>query len=256
MSAVYNPKTLAKTLSTILYHSPGEYGLFWDSDGTMPWKELYWALQEDPSLRFVRESHLKEITYLDIEFPAVLDGKLCRLKEGFPPPHYAPAPDPPRRLFHGCPRRRLPIVRDHGLRPTSRPFLRLFGEREMALRLARRRDADCLIVEVRTETASAEGVAVLAAGGPLYLSSAIPPSSLVLPLVREQDVSRTTDGKKEKSTPKATRPASPGSFLVSPAHLQETVLPGRDGGSKTGKKRQRGPEWKRESRKERGKRDI
>jgi putative RNA 2'-phosphotransferase len=255
MSAVYSPKTLAKTLAYILTHSPGEHGLFWDPDGTMPWKELYWVLQEDPALRFVRESHLREMAYLDIEFPAVADGKSCRLREGIPPPDYSVSESPPRRLYCGCPRRRLPVVRDDGLRPTNRPFLRLLSDREMALRMARRRDPDGVVVEVLTERAVQAGIVFLVAGGPLYLSSAIPASCLVLPLIREESVSKAADRKRDKSPKKVSDPATPGSFLMSPAHL-DAALPGHDAAGKRDKKGKRGRDWKRESRKERSKREI
>lgn len=258
MSAVYSPKTLAKTLATMAYHSPGEYGLFWDADGTMPWKELYWALQEDASLRFVRESHLKEIAYLGIDFPALLEGKVLRLKPGLPPPRYSTAENPPRRLYYGCPMRRLPVVRDEGLRPTGRTLLPLFAEKEMALRVARRRDPDPVMIEVRTEKAVEDSVAILAAGGPLYLTSGLPASALVLPLIREPAASKSNEGKKEKGVRKTPSADSPGSFLVTPAHLQ-TAVPGhatKQTGAGERKKRHRGAEWKRESRKERSKRDV
>jgi putative RNA 2'-phosphotransferase len=258
MSAIYSPKTLAKTLVYILCHSPGEHGLFWDPDGTMPWKELYWVLQEDPSLRFVRESHLKEMAYLGIEFPVVMDGKRCHLKEGFTSLEYAVAENPPRRLYCGCPRRRLPMVRDDGLRPTSRPLLPLFSDREMALRMARRRDPDGIVIEVQTEKAVQERITFLSAGGPLYLSSAIPASCLVLPLIREEGVSRAAVNKREKTATKPTGHATPGSFLMTPGHLQAAVpgMPGRHATGKESKKGARGPGWKRDSRKERNKRDM
>jgi putative RNA 2'-phosphotransferase len=259
MSAVYSPKTLAKTLAYILYHSPGEHGLFWDPDGTMPWKEFYWVLQEDPSLRFVRESHLKEIAGLGIDFPAIADGRSCRLKEGHAQPHYPVAEHPPRRLYCGCPKRRLPIVRDDGLRPTSRPFLPLLSDRDMALRMARRRDPEGVVIEVQTEKAVQEGITFLAAGGPLYLSLGIPSSCLLLPLIREEGISRAPDNSKRKKT--ATKPtghATPGSFLMTPGHLQDALpgLPGHAAAGKPSKKGARGPGWKRDSRKERNKRDI
>ncbi len=69
MAGRVNPRTLARTLSTIAVHCPWEHGLFWDPDGSMPWKEFYWALQEDHSLRFVRESHIRELAYLGLEVP-------------------------------------------------------------------------------------------------------------------------------------------------------------------------------------------
>ena len=261
MCAIYNPKTIAKTLSYILCHSPGEHGLFWDADGSMPWKELYWVLQEDPSLRFIRESHIREIEYLGIEFPIHLDGKRCRLKEGFVLPPYAEAENLPRRLFYGCSRRRFSQVKEDGLRPTSRTMLPLLADREMALRIARRRDPDGIVIEVQTDQAALEGTRFLAAGGPLFLVQEISPACLIMPLVREEDSTKSGERRKDKPIRKASGPGvgTPGSFFVTEAHFQEgsAVSQGRgDPAAKPGQRGKRGPDWKRESRKERGKRDV
>lgn len=260
MCAVYNPKTLAKTLSTILYLSPGEHGLFWDGDGSMPWKEVYWVFQGDPSLRFVRESHLKEIAYLGIEFPVYLDGKLCRLKDGIVPPQYTVAEDLPRRLYFGCPRRRLSRIRDDGLHPTTRSLVPLLADRNMAVAMGQRRDPDAIVIEVLCEKAAQEGVRFLIAGGPLYLVPAVPPSCLVLPLIRAEDTTKSAERKKEKPSrkPSDAVSAAPGSFFVTETHFHQTApgLPGREAGGKPQRKGKRGADWKRDSRKERGKREV
>ena len=78
----HQPKTLARTLAYIAVHSPHEFGLYWDADGSMPWKEFYWALQEDDSLRFVRESSVRELQLLGIELPFSLEGNRLRLSSG------------------------------------------------------------------------------------------------------------------------------------------------------------------------------
>ncbi|MHC1742740.1 MAG: hypothetical protein AB9873_06875 [Syntrophobacteraceae bacterium] len=260
MCAVYSPKTLARTLTYILCHSPGEYGLFWDPDGSMPWKEVYWVLQEDPSLRFVRETHFKEIAYLGIELPVYLDGRVCRLKAGAARPEYAVAENVPRRLFFGCPRRRFSQVQEDGLLPTSRTLLPLLADREMALRMGRRRDPDAFVVEVRTELAAREGTSFLAAGGPLYLVQSVSHECLLLPVIREEDSSRKAEKKRNKPAKKASGhgATTPGSFLMTEAHFQGSSAgsPGRDAAGKSLKHGKRGPGWKRDSRKERSKRDV
>src|SRR5208337_4911171 len=97
----HQPKTLAKILDYIARRSPGEHGLFWDPDGGMPWKEFYWVLQEDPSLRFVRESTIRELALLGIELPFALDGKLLRLRPEVACPRYPSASEVPERLYFG-----------------------------------------------------------------------------------------------------------------------------------------------------------
>ncbi len=119
----HQPKTLAKTLDYIARRSPGEYGLFWDPGGTMPWKEFYWALQEDLSLRFVRESTIRELTLLGIELPFALDGTLLRLRPEFALPAYPPASDVPERLYFGLKPKNLVHTQKIGLRSTRRRFV-------------------------------------------------------------------------------------------------------------------------------------
>ena len=257
MAATYNSKTLAKTLAYLLLHAPGEHGLFWDEDGSMPWKELYWAMQEDPSLRFVRESHLREICYLGIDFPASLDGNVLRLNPGVPPADYPVVPDPPPRLFHGCRRRSIAAVREHGLHAAARRFLAVSTDRDLALRMARRREAEPILIEILAESAARDGIVFRAAGASLYLVENVPLRHIRFPLMSEERFQElAARPKKQKGPDKAPAPRTPGSFLVEMEHLHG-AFGGPPGG--TGKSKgagRRGTEWKRASRDERNKRKV
>lgn len=248
----YMPKTLAKTLSYILYHSPGEYGLFWNADGTMPWKEFYWALQEDPSLRFVRQNHLQELDYLQIELPAKLEGNSLLLNEGFPLPDYPLAEHLPDRLFYACPRKQLGAAMKRGLLPTSRPYLPITADKELAFRLGKRRDAQPVLVEIDAQKACTDGIAFRAAGSGLYLVESLTIDYLWFPPVREERLIRFTGKKKEKAGTRSEDISSPGSFIANVDHFRAAV--GSTEGSPSGEKRKgragrKGPEWKREARK-------
>lgn len=257
MAAAYNPRTLAKTLAYILCHAPGEHGLFWDEDGSMPWKEFYWALQEDPTLRFVRESHLREIAYLGIDFPADLDGHVVRLKPGVPPPEYPVASELPARLFHGCRPKSLAAIRQHGLRAAARPLLAVSSDPDLAMRLARRRETEPILIEILTQSAVREGIVFRAAGGGLYLVRNIPADHLRFPLMSEERFQELAGRpKKPKASEKKQAPASPGSFLVEMEHLRDAFGGPPDGGGKPASKGRRGAQWKRAARKERGKRNV
>jgi len=258
--AHYLPKTLAKTLSSIAYHAPGEYGLFWDQDGTMPWKELYWALQEDHELRFVRQSHLRELTLLELEMPFELDGNLLRIRKGRSVPDYPTSEQPPARLFYACPRKRYEFVQQNGLAASGRRFLALASNPNLALRIGNRRDPGPLMLEVNSRLAASEGVSFRVAGPELFLVESIALKHLQFPRLREDDLLQLTARKKEQPTAKtlAEMPA-PGSFMVNPEHFQQAVT-GKPGIGVTGKagKGRRGPGWKREARKgrDRHKRSI
>ena len=258
MTAQYMPKTLAKTLTYLLTVAPGEHGLFWSPDGTMPWKELYWTLQEDESLRYVREMHLKEIAYLGIELPVVLDGSLLRLKEGIPVPVYPPVQAPPERLYHACRRKQYLTASRNGFVPAGRPFIPLSSDKGLALRLGSRRDPEPLLVEIFAARAASEGIAFLQAGPTLFLAEALPVQYLLFPPVREDFLAKAAARSKARSEARRERVQSsptPGSFFMDVGHFQESA-PGGGLQGKDGKKGRRGAEWKRAARKERNKRNV
>ncbi len=256
-AALHHPRTLAKTLVYLLLHAPGEHGLFWDEDGTMPWKELYWAMQEDPTLRFVRESHFREIAYLGIDFPVTLEGRLLRLKPGVPPPDYPIVDPPPPRLFHGCRGRSLAAVRQHGLHPAGRRFLAVSADKDLALRMAGRREAEPILLEILADSAAHDGIAFRAAGANLYLVETVPPGHLRFPLMSEERIKELTlRPKKQKEQVQTGISRTPGSFTVQMEHLHETFGAAPDGSGKNKIKGRRGAEWKRASRKERNKRSV
>ncbi len=258
MAAHYMPKTLAKTLQYIAFHAPGEYGLFWDPDGAMPWKELYWALQEDASLRFVREAHLRELAYLGLDLPFALEGSKLHLKGDSPQPSY-PVVDPPERLYHAFPLKRYPAVSRKGLSPSgNRAYLPLFTDREMALRVGKRRDNAPLVAEVHAKKAALEGALFRMADSGLYLAESISAAYLALPTVREDELAEVADRKKDKQPAAATAPATPGSFFVDPSHFYDASGKGpHHGQSKGGKKGKKGgSDWKRDSREVRRKREV
>jgi len=256
----YMPRTLAKTIYYIVYHSAGEYGLFWDIAGTMPWKELYWALHEDPSLRFVRQSHIHELNHLQVGLPITLEGNLLRLRDGFPLPDYHVCEHPPDKLFYACPRKQFGAVLKHGLAPLGRDFLPVAADQELALRIGRRRDPKPLLVKILTDKAGAAGILFRTAGPELYLVESLATEYLQLPPTGEEESRKLLTRNVEKSPAKREGMPEPGSFLVNVDHFQEAMgvakRPlGEGKKARTGKK---GPAWKREARKgdDRRKRNV
>lgn len=259
MATTFQPKTLAKTLLYIACHEPGEHGLFWNADGAMPWKEFYWALQEDPSLRFIREGHIRELGYLLSDFPLELREGWLRLKGETPVPDYPAVSEVPARLFAAIRRQRHPVVSERGLTATSRPFIPLARDRELALRLGKRRDSDPVVVDILASEAAAAGVIFRKVSDQLYLAEFVPASFLILPPLRQHALSELAARKeaKSKKTAPTPLPGMAGSFLMDAARFQEASQPGKDAkGARKGKKGGKEVEWKRQSRKERGKRDA
>ncbi|MHC1727131.1 MAG: hypothetical protein AB9866_14185 [Syntrophobacteraceae bacterium] len=248
----HQPKTLAKTLDYIGFRSPGEYGLFWDPDGTMPWKEFYWALQEDPSLRFVKQSNLRELELLGLDMPFTLDGNLLRLSPGILPPRYPVAAEVPERLFLGIRARTLVVAQEFGLKPSSRSLLPLCSSRELALQMARRREPEPVLLEIYACRAIEEGLTFLAAGPQLFLAESIAAELVLFPKLRRELAERLVQsGPKAKEKPVA--PSTPGSYIVQPHHIGGPVPAGA--AAKKSGKGDKG-EWKKGARKERHKREV
>jgi putative RNA 2'-phosphotransferase len=250
------PKTLAKTLSYIGYLAAGEFGLFWDEDGTMPWKAFYWALQQDAELRFVREATMRELEYLGHSLPFLLDGKRLRIRSGVALPQYPPV-TPPKRLYLGCTQRSLAYMQESGLAAVQRKHIPLAADRIFAETIAKRRDPEPIIIEVLAERASQEGIVFLSGGSELYLVTVLPPQYLIFPVLPQEKLSQSGKGSTKGSGKRAAESsATPGSFLVRPGHLQEAGQQKEGTSGKGSAKGAKKDDWKREARKVRGKRTV
>ena len=249
----HQPKTLAKVLDYIARRSPGEYGLFWDPDGAMPWKEFYWALQEDPSLRFVRESTIRELALLGIELPFVLDGNLLRLRPEVAGPCYPPASDVPERLYFGIKTQKFGSCPNNWFKSSGRRFIAVCAERELALRIARTTGAVAGFDRNTCSRGFRERHSFLVAGPHLYLVQSVPVEFILFPKFR-QDFAERLAGRAGKPADKPSPPPAPGSFIVEPHHFEAQYrgkIPGK--GVKNDDSAQG---WKKARRKERHKRDI
>jgi putative RNA 2'-phosphotransferase len=249
----HQPKTLARILDYIARHAPGEHGLFWDPDGVMPWKEFYWALQEDPSLRFVREATIRELTLIGMDLSFVLDGNLLRLVGEVTKPVYPLASEVPERLYYGLRPNNLVFVQNNGLRSSARRYVALCSERDLALRIARRRERAPILIDILARGAFEKGLPFLVAGPHLYLAESVPVEFMLFPKM-SRDLAERLAGSVAKQEAKPSPTATPGSFTVEAHHIQgygpSPVSAGK--GAKRGSK----GGWKKEGRKERHKRNI
>ncbi len=252
----YHPNTLAKTINYIGYHAPGDHGLFWDDNGTMPWKEFYWALQQEPGLGFVRASTLRELQHLGYTLPFILDGQVLRLNEGFTNAPY-PLVMPPSRLYYACLRRSYQHVRQFGLVSTQRRYLPLASQRELAASIARRRDPQPIPIEIQAVKAHEDRIRFRQAGEYLYLVEALPQEYLIFPPLSTK--ARGQTGKveqKDRGHQAAASLAASGSFQLSVEHLRgdrpgDQLTTGK-GTSKLAKS----GDWKRDARGLRHKRKV
>ena len=208
---------LSRFMLYMLGHRPDEFGLVPDKDGWLTFKEILWALHEEPGWEYVREVHLREV--LAGEERSLFEWEEERVRTvqrrwRLNPPE--PAPEVPKILFIGVRRRAHPHVMEKGLLSTG--FLVLSPDRGMALRVAGRRDPKPVILEITTALARNEGVAFHAFGN-LFLASRIPPSCIAGPPLSEEDrLAREKPdlGRARKEKPLPVVDFTPGSFVLEP----------------------------------------
>jgi putative RNA 2'-phosphotransferase len=249
-------RILAKTISYIGYHSPGEYGLFWDDDGTMPWKEFHWALQREPDLGFVRASTLHELQQLGFSLPFVLDGRLLRLRDGVTHTPY-PLVITPSRLYYSCLRKNLQHAREFGLVSHQRRYVALASQPALAVSIARRRDPQPILIEIQAAKAQHDGIAFRLAGEYLYLVEALPPQYLVFPLISTKTRGQVSKGnQKDRRSQVPTAAAYGGSFQLGIEHLRGNNAAEDPLTTKGSGKPSKSRDWKRDARRLRDKRKV
>lgn len=239
-------ESLARFLTYILGHRPDEFGLVLDDEGWLPIKSLLQVLTEEKGWGFVRRSHLKEAVFLLSPPRFEMTDNLIR---SLPPGTAAlGAPEsewPPARLYRAITRKSHPVVFDQGLRPPTGGQLVLAIQKEMALRIGRRRDPQPLLVTVQAQDAAAQGIQFFRYGEELYLTEAIPPAHLQIPPLPRERLEKPGP---RPSTPEKPRPIplTSGSIIL---NIQGQPVTGRKE-----KGRKKGPEWKKQARAERRRR--
>jgi putative RNA 2'-phosphotransferase len=211
----YQLKELGKIVEYILLHRPDEFGLFLDDDGSLPIKELMWALHEEEGWKYVRRGHLKELAYSHREPAFTLEQNCIKPKQ--PRKQISSAAVPPRLLFYAAKRKAYPVILKHGLRPGGRPYVPLATTEEIALRIGRRRDPKPILLTIHAAQAHDEGHAFSPCGELLYLVKTLPPPFLSGPPLRESPKPTKVSRPKDPEPDKADIPEMVGSFLLDPA---------------------------------------
>jgi len=208
-------KELGKLIEYIVFYRPDEFGLFLDDDGSLPIKELMWALHEEDGWKHIRLGHLKELAYSRFE-PAFELGEKC-IKPKQPREQIRSTDVPPRLLFYAARRKAHPVILRHGLRPAGRPYVPLATTEEIALRIGRRRDPKPILLTIHAAQAHDKGHVFSLSGEFLYLVTTLPPSFLSGPPLRQPAKPTKVSPPKGSKPHKIDIPEMTGSFLLDPA---------------------------------------
>ncbi|MEW5723453.1 MAG: RNA 2'-phosphotransferase [Thermodesulfobacteriota bacterium] len=237
-------ESLARFLLYVLGHRPDEFGLVADEEGFVPLKELLQALGEEEGWRYVREGHLLDLLREPDRSRLEVREKLIRAAPGAGKLERGPFRPavPPKVLYHAARRKAYPAILERGLVPAGeRPFVPLFVDREMALRVGRRRDPEPVLLTVLAARASERGIVFHRPLELIYLVGSLTPDLFTGPPLPPE---RVAVDKKKEAPP---LPPTPGSFFLDPDRIRDPgTMPFRG-------KKKRGdlPDWKRAARRDR-----
>jgi len=201
---------LSRFLIYVLAHRPDEFGLVPDPAGFVPLKELLQAIHEEPGWGYVREGHIREVLMgRDGALFVREEDRLRTLEKRWRLDLEAPSENLPKILFIAVRRKAHVHVMQKGL--FSDKSLVLSPERDMALRIGRRRDQKPILLEVMTGPAQRQGVSFHAFGD-LYLAREIPAECISGPPPPEE-TQEPRPPKKEKPIPQPSI-LSGGTFVL------------------------------------------
>jgi len=227
---------LSRFLIYILAHRPDEVGLVPDHAGFIATKELLRAIHEEPGWGYVRESHIREVLIgKDRALFAWEEDRIRAAEKRWHLDLQTPSEKTPKILFVAVRRKAHAHVMEKGL--FSERVLVLSPDRDMALRIGRRRDQKPILLEVLTEPAQQRGVAFHAFGD-LFLAKEIPAEFISGPPVPEE-LREPQPPKKEKTVPPPSLPSG-GTFVLD-VHRDPDLSRRRTGRKPRG--------WKEDSRK-------
>ncbi len=230
---------LSRFMIYLLGHRPDEFGLVPDREGFVSYKELLQAMHEEEGWRHVTRSHINEVLlgenrYLfhaedtkirarEKRWQIDLDSPLCLL---------------PNILFTPVRKKAHKVAMERGLKSSGSRYLILSSNKNMAMKIGKRRDQNPVMLEVRAQAAASEGAQFFAFGS-LFLGREILPGFIAGPPVPKERKKEKKDIKPEKEGGRKVD-FTPGTFT-----LDTTRDPDRSRGSRAKKPRS----WKEEARK-------
>lgn len=200
---------LSRLMGYILGNRPHEFGLVPDKEGYIPIKEFRKAINEEPHMAYVRESHLREALLHDRDGIFEIDGKRIRsTRRTFClVDKQEDLTCPPKILFTGVKRKAYPHILKTGLLPRANEYVVMTTDKDLAIRIARRLDQKPIILEIRAGRAIEHGISFSPFGDSLYLADRVPVQFISGPPLQKEL------GLKEQALEKETETA-PGSFIL------------------------------------------
>lgn len=178
---------LSKLMSYALRHDPGSLNLQLDENGWVALDDPGQAIAAQPNWSWVGPEHILEVIDRSDKPRFETRGPLIRARYGHSRaarPAY-PQVTPPAILYHGTPRRNLPVIRRSGLKAMSRQYVHLSPTPKLARQVGRRRDPHPALLRIRAAEAHVAGLVFGTPSGrsqdEIYLVEAVPPEFIDFP---------------------------------------------------------------------------
>ncbi len=202
-------RQLSKLLTYVLGRKPDEFGLVLDDEGFISIRNLIKAVSEEKDWAFVRMSHIQEILLQEPDPGFEISGNRIRSVDRKHVPELSPLSSPPKLLYVCVRQNSHAHVLDKGILPSVHPRVILSSDKDMAIRMGRRRDAKPVLLTVLTKKCIEEGVLFYQAGETLFTADCIPLQCFTGPALSLEK----EESKHQKNEPSLEKPKTPGSYF-------------------------------------------
>ncbi|WP_048151803.1 RNA 2'-phosphotransferase [Palaeococcus ferrophilus] len=171
---------VSKLMAYILRHAPEEFGLRPDMEGFVPLGELVKALKT--AYPDVTEEFVRGIVENDPKGRYEIRGGKIRARYGhsYPVSLNHEEDTESRFLYHGTPRRNLPLILKEGLKPMGRQFVHLSASRTEAIETGRRHGRDVVLLVIDADCLRRKGLKIYRAGKNVRIVERVPPECITL----------------------------------------------------------------------------
>lgn len=176
-----NLKKLSKTISLVLKHKPGSFGLIRDKEGWVDVNQLLFQIRKrNPSFMLAQISDIEKILETS-------EKKRFELKKGKIRAYYGHSSSqsvekqrevPPDVLYQGTTPEALESIFREGLKPMTRQFVHMSGELKTAKITALRRTKTPVYIEIDAKKAHEDGIHFFLGNQDVWLAKSIPPEYL------------------------------------------------------------------------------
>jgi putative RNA 2'-phosphotransferase len=210
MGSKKTQKQLAGFLAYMLGRKPDEFGLVPNAEGFVKLKDFFQAIGEEEGWRYVRQPILNELLITMPDPPIEIEENRIRATNQDHLPKIRHAIDLPKLLYTTVTQKSHPIVLEKGILPSHHDNVILAAEKEMAVRIGKRRDRSPVLLTVNVLLTEQQGIFFRHSGEKLYLAERIPVNCFTAPPLPKDK----PEFPREKKPQIPERPKMPGGYLV------------------------------------------